>query len=140
MKKFEFTISGNRYNVEVKDFEDSIATVQVNGTTYEVEIHQEVKKTKTPKLVRKEVERKPGEGAVPTKGAGAGALKAPLPGNIFKINVAPGDVVKRGDVLVVMEAMKMENNVLAEKDGVVKVVKVQLGASVLQNDILIEFE
>ena len=39
-----------------------------------------------------EVERKPGEGAVPTKGAGAGALKAPLPGNIFKINVAPGDV------------------------------------------------
>jgi biotin carboxyl carrier protein len=140
MKKFEFTVAGNRYSVEVKDFEDSIATIEVNGTTYEVEVHQEVKKTKTPKLVRKEVVRKPGEGAVPQKATGAGAIKAPLPGNIFKINVAIGDAVKKGDVLMVMEAMKMENNVLAVKDGVVKNIKVALGDAVLQNDILIEFE
>ncbi len=141
MKKFEFTVAGNRYNVELKEFEDSVATIEVNGTTYEVEVHQEVKKSsKTPKLVRKEVVRKPGEGAVPTKGAGAGALKAPLPGNIFKIDVAAGDVVQKGQVLIVMEAMKMENNVLAEKDAVVKNVKVAVGDAVLQNDILIEFE
>ncbi len=140
MKKFDFTVNGNKYNVEVKDFEDSLATIVVNGTAYEVEIHQEVKKTKTPKLVRKEVERKPGEGAVPNKATGAGAIKAPLPGNIFKLNVAVGDTVKKGDVLLIMEAMKMENNVLAEKDAVVKNIKVAVGDAVLQNDILIEFE
>lgn len=140
MKKFEFTVAGNRYNVEVKDFEDAIATIEVNGTTYEVEVHQEVKKTKTPKLVRKEVERKPGEGAVPNKSTGAGAIKAPLPGNIFKIGVAVGDSVSKGDLLLIMEAMKMENNVLAEKDGVIKSIKVGVGDAVLQNDILIEFE
>ncbi len=140
MKKFEFTVAGNRYSVDVKDFEDSIATVVVNGTEYEVEVHQEVKKSKTPKLVRKEVVHKPGEGAVPQKATGAGAVKAPLPGNIFKIEVAVGDKVNRGDVLIVMEAMKMENNVLAEKDGTIKSIKVALGDAVLQNDILIEFE
>ncbi len=140
MKKFKFTVAGNKYDVEIKDFEDSVATIEVNGTTYEVEVHQEVKTPKTPKLVRKEVVRNPGEGAVPTKSTGAGATKAPLPGNIFKINVSVGDAVKRGDVLLIMEAMKMENNVLAEKDGVVKAIKVEVGAAVLQNDILIEFE
>ncbi|MCW3805395.1 biotin/lipoyl-containing protein [Plebeiibacterium marinum] len=140
MKKFEFTIAGNRYNVEIKDFEDSIAQINVNGTAYEVEVHQEVKKSKTPKLVRKPVVREEGEGAVPQKATGAGAIKAPLPGNIFKVNVAVGDTVAHGDVVIVMEAMKMENNVLAVKGGVVKSVKVAVGDSVLQNDILIEFE
>lgn len=141
MKKFDFSVSGNKYNVEVKDFEDSIATVSVNGTVYEVEVHQEKKViSKTPKLVRKAVTRKPGEGAVPQKATGAGAMKAPLPGNIFRIDVAVGDSVSKGDVLLVMEAMKMENNVLAEKDGVVKEIKVGLGDAVLQNDILILFE
>ena len=139
MKKFKFTIAGNEYSAEVKDFEDSLATIEVNGTTYEVEVHQEVKQAKVPKLVRKEVVKKPGEGGVPTKASGAGAVKAPLPGNIFSINVAVGDAVAKGDILLVMEAMKMENNVLAEKDGVVKSVKVSLGDAVLQNDVLIEF-
>ncbi|WP_075591386.1 biotin/lipoyl-containing protein [Labilibacter marinus] len=141
MKKFDFSVAGNKYNVEVKDFEDSVATVSVNGTIYEVEVHQDKKAvSKTPKLVRKAVTPQPGEGAVPQKATGAGAVKAPLPGNIFKIEVAVGDTVVKGDVLLVMEAMKMENNVLAEKGGVVKSIKVGLGDAVLQNDILIEFE
>ncbi len=142
MKKFDFSVSGNKYSVEIKEFEDSMATIVVNGTVYEVELHEEKKSvvSKTPKLVRKTVTNAPGEGAVPQKATGAGALKAPLPGNIFKINVAVGDSVSKGDTLVVMEAMKMENNVLAEKDGVVKNIKVAVGDAVLQNDILIEFE
>ncbi len=142
MKKYDFSIAGNKYSVEVKDFEDSVATIAVNGTVYEVEVHQEKKNvvSKTPKLVRKTVVKDPGEGAVPQKATGAGALKAPLPGNIFRIDVAVGATVTKGDVLIVMEAMKMENNVLAEKDGVVKNIKVAVGDAVLQNDILIEFE
>nr|WP_321410146.1 biotin/lipoyl-containing protein [uncultured Carboxylicivirga sp.] len=141
MKKFEFTIRGNKYQVKVNDFEDNLATIEVNGTQYEVEIHQEVKKAKTPRLVRKEVQRKPGEGFITKKpGGGASKVLAPLPGNIFKVLVAPGDTVKKGDVLLIMEAMKMENNVLAEKEGTVATVKVSVGDAVLQNDILIEME
>ncbi len=141
MKKFQFTIRGNKYQVHLKDIEDSMAKLEVNGTPYEVEIHQEVKKAKTPRLVRKEVQRKPGEGFI-TKKAGAGASKvlAPLPGNIFKVFVKEGDAVKKGDVLLIMEAMKMENNVLAEKDGTVASVKIAVGDAVLQNDVLIEME
>ncbi len=140
MKKFEFTVAGNKYNVVVKDFEDSIATVQVNGTTYEVEVHKEIKKTKTPKLVRKPVINKPEDAKVKQHTNSIPPIKAPLPGNIFKINVAVGDSVKKGDVAIVMEAMKMENNVLVEKDGVVKNIKISVGDAVLQDDVLIEFE
>ncbi|MCG8581088.1 MAG: biotin/lipoyl-binding protein, partial [Bacteroidales bacterium] len=139
MKKFSFTIRGNKYDVHLKDLEENIAQLEVNGTNYEVEIHQEVKKAKTPKLVRKEIQRKPGEGFI-TKKDGGKAIKvnAPLPGNIFKVLVNEGDTVKKGDVLLVMEAMKMENNVLAEKDGTIASIKVSVGDAVLQNDVLIE--
>ncbi len=139
MKKFEFTIRGNKYKVELKDLEDNIATLEVNGTCYEVEIHKEVKKAKTPRLVRKEVKLKPGEGLIQKTEKGK-IVKSPLPGNIFKINVKSGDAVKKGEVLLVMEAMKMENNVLAERDGTVKKIKVNEGDAVLQDDVLMELE
>lgn len=140
MKKFEFTISGNKYQVHIKDFEDNLAQIEVNGTQYEVEVHQEMKKAKTPRLVRKEIQRKPGEGFITKKSGGAVTVKAPLPGNIFKILVKEGDTIVKGDTLLVMEAMKMENNVLAEKDGIVKSIKVAVGDAVLQNDVIIEME
>lgn len=140
MKKFEFTINGNKYEVNLKDVEENIASLEVNGTPYEVEIHREVKSTKTPKLVRSEVKTKPGEGTIKKKATGAATVLAPLPGNIFKILVGVGDVVKKGDTLLIMEAMKMENNVAAEKEGTVKTIRVKVGDNVLQNDVLIELE
>jgi len=139
MKKFEFTIRGNKYKVHIKDFEDNIASLEVNGTPFDVEIHQEVKKAKTPKLVRNEVKLKPGEGLI-QRSAKGNIVKSPLPGNIMKINVAVGDTVKKGDTLLVMEAMKMENNVLAEKDATIKEIKVTTGQAVLQDDVLIIME
>ncbi|NPA36062.1 MAG: biotin/lipoyl-binding protein [Chlorobi bacterium] len=139
MKKFEFTIRGNKYKVEIKDIEDNIATLEVNGSSFEVEIHKELKKAKTPKLVRQEVKLKPGEGLIRKSGKGK-IIKSPLPGNILKINVRTGDKVNKGDVLLVMEAMKMENNVLAEEEGTVKEVKVTEGQAVLQDDVLIIME
>lgn len=140
MKKFEFSISGNKYEVEIKDVEDNIAKIEVNGTPYSVEIHREVKKPKTPKLVRSEVRVKPGEGNIVKSASGGHQVKAPLPGNIFKMLVKEGDTVKKGDVLLIMEAMKMENNVMAEKDGTIKSIKVKVGDNVLQNDTLLEYE
>ncbi len=139
MKKFEFTINGNKYEVNLKDVDENIAHIEVNGTDYSVEIHREIKKNKTPKLVRSEVKTKPGEGQIVKKGAAGGyQVQAPLPGSIFKMLVKEGDEVKKGDVLLIMEAMKMENNVMSEKEGTVKSIRVKVGDNVLQNDVLIE--
>lgn len=141
MKKFKFTISGREYEVEVKDFEDNIAEVEVNGTAYKVEIDKEVKTSKTPKLVRKPVAQKPGEGQIEKKPAATGAgsaIKAPLPGTIVKVNVREGDSVTKGQTILTMEAMKMENSVMAEADGVIQAIRVKEGDAVLQDDVLVE--
>ena len=142
MKKFKFTIRGNDYDVEVKDYEDNIAIVEVNGTQYEVEVHQkEMKTTKTPRLVRSNVpvERKDSK-IKKSVSSRAYSLKAPLPGNIFKILKSEGDEVKKGDTIMIMEAMKMENNIQSEKDGKITSIKVKEGDAVLQNDVLAEIE
>jgi biotin carboxyl carrier protein len=139
MKKYKFTISGDEYDVHVKDIEENIATIEVNGTKYQVEIKGEVKSSKTPKLVRKPIIQQPGEGQIKKQQSSGGtAVKAPLPGTIFKMLVAVGDEVKEGQNLLIMEAMKMENQVLAEKSGQVTAVKVKEGDAVLQDDVLIE--
>lgn len=138
MKKFKFTIRGTEYDVEILQFEDNIAKVEVNGSKYSVEVHKEIRKTKTPVLVRQEVPSPKRRETKIKKSLGSGAIKAPLPGNIMQVFVKAGDEVKRGDKLLIYEAMKMENNVLAEKDGQVKAVKVQVGDSVLEGDVLIE--
>ncbi len=136
MKKFKFKISGNEYGVHIKSIEDNIASIEVNGTPYEVEIERETKATKTPTLVRKVVSKQ--ENIKKREGGSASPVKAPLPGKIMSINVRKGDIVKKGDVLLIMEAMKMENNVLASKDGVVERIKVQPGDNVLEGDVLLE--
>jgi biotin carboxyl carrier protein len=139
MKKFKFKINGQQFDVEVNDFEEKLTVVSVNGTEYEVEVEHEVQKVKTPTLSRKAVVTKPGEGKIKKTAGAAGGFKveAPLPGSIFKINVAVGDTVSEGDCLLIMEAMKMENNVLSEKSGTISAIKVNIGDSVLQNDILL---
>jgi glutaconyl-CoA/methylmalonyl-CoA decarboxylase subunit gamma len=138
MKKFKFTIQGNNYDVEVLDFEDNIAKVEVNGTKYDVEVHKEIKQTKTPFLVRQAVPSPTRGETKIRKSIGATQIKAPLPGNIMQVFVKLGDEVKKGDKLLMYEAMKMENNILAEKDGKVTTLKVQAGDSVLEGDLLIE--
>jgi biotin carboxyl carrier protein len=107
-----------------------------------VEIEQERKKAvKTPKLVRESVVRQPGEGNIKKKVSSGGfPVEAPLPGNIFKLKVKVGDTVAKGDSLLILEAMKMENEVLADQAGVVKDIKVKEGDSVLQNDLLLVIE
>ena len=75
--------------------------------------------------------------AAPAGNAGAVAVKAPMPGTIMKVNVAPGQAVKKGDVLCVLEAMKMENDISAPQDGTVASVNVQKGASVQSEEVLV---
>ncbi len=137
MKKFNFKIRGNEYGVHIKSIEDNIAQIEVNGTSYEVELEREVKATKTPTLVRKVVHTK-AEDIEKKEGGSASPTKAPLPGKILQVKVNIGDKVKKGDVLMIMEAMKMENEVLASKEGVVETIKVNVGDNVLEGDILLE--
>jgi len=143
MKKYNFIINGNNYEVEVLGFEENIARIEVNGTEYKVEVQKELKMTKTPTLVRAEPPKPTRkESKIPrTPGQTTNmAIKAPLPGTIITVLVKPGDKVAMGQKLLTMEAMKMENNVLSEKDGTVKAVLVKPGQAVAQNDILVEIE
>lgn len=149
MKKFSFTINGSDFAVRVRKVEGDKAQLEVNGTPYTITMHQEIKSTKTPVvLVRKEVQTRSGderakENLAPVsagKRPSAKAIKSPLPGNILKINVAEGDSFNEGDTLLVMESMKMENNVLAEKKGKVVKVSTAVGKAVLQDEVLLEIE
>ena len=139
MKKYKFTISGNDYDVHIRDLEDKIAEVDVNGTIYEVEIHNEVRASKTPRLIRKPLEKMPGEGQIKKKEiTGKHEVTAPLPGTILKLNVSVGDVVAEGQNVLVMEAMKMENQIQTTKGGEVLSIKTNVGDAVQQDDVLME--
>lgn len=137
MKKFKFIINGSSFDVSVKGIEKDIAEIEVNGTPFEVEIQ---KAEKDSQLSIKPAGKVEPLAAVPEKNVFGCAIKAPLPGNILKIMVTEGQLVKRSDVLVIMESMKMENNILATEDGVVKKIHIQVGQTVMQDDTLIDFE
>ena len=92
----------------------------------------------TPKLVR--YTPPPPEAPEQLTKQGPSVIKAPLPGTIIDIKVQRGQQVRREQTLIVLEAMKMENNILAEKDGVVKSITVSSGSTVMQGDILMEIE
>ncbi len=144
MKKFNFKIHGNKYDVEVINVEDNIAEIDVNGTVYKVEIDKKIQPTKTPILKRSvvspstEVSASTMKTSKPTDPKGTGTIKSPLPGTILNVIVKEGDRVSIGQKLIVLEAMKMENNVNADKEGVVTSIKVKQGDAVLEGDVLLE--
>lgn len=138
MKKFKFTINGNEYAVDVLEMEDNICKLEVNGTPYTVEIEKKVKSSKTPTIVRP-VAKETSKPEIDKKESGsAHPITAPLPGVVMEVKINPGDIIKKGQLLMVMEAMKMENKVLSDRNGVVESVRVGKGDSVLQGDVLLE--
>ena len=143
MKKFKFTINGNQYETEILSIEENIAEIEVNGTLYKVEVDKAIKTTKTPKLVRPEVvpstDSHPAvaKTSSPSAPKGTGSIKSPLPGVILEMFVKEGDIVKMGQKLLMLEAMKMENNIEADKAGKVVSVLKQKGDNVMEGDILI---
>ncbi len=141
MKSFKFSIFGNEYSVNIAEVEGTVIKLEVNGSEYVVEMEKAIKTTKTPTLVRSQLKSV----ASPTRNTLATdtsltKITAPLPGVILELKVKEGDVVKTGDVLLMMEAMKMENNILAESSGTVTKLHTQKGATVLQGDLLVEIE
>jgi len=143
MKNFKFTINGNEYDAEIIGIEENTAEVSVNGVSYSVEIDRKMQTIKTPKLVRTmavpSTDSHPSvsKTASPSAPKGTGSIKSPLPGVILEIYVREGDTVKIGQKLLMLEAMKMENNINADKEGRVASIKVGKGDSVMEGDILI---
>ncbi|WP_420187220.1 acetyl-CoA carboxylase biotin carboxyl carrier protein [Bacteroides pyogenes] len=143
MKEYKYKINGNLYQVTIGDIEDNIAHVEVNGTPYEVELE------KQPKTVVKPVVRPattaPAAPATPvvkpaTPSTGKSGVKSPLPGVILDIKVNVGDTVKKGQTIIILEAMKMENNINADKDGKITAINVSKGDSVLEGTDLVIIE
>ena len=143
MKKFKFTINGNIYETEVLNIEDNIAEIEVNGTLYKVEVDKTLKTSKTPKLVRPvavpSTDSHPSVAKTSSPGGpkGAGSIKSPLPGVILEMFVREGDEVKMGQRLLMLEAMKMENNIEADKAGKVVSILKHKGDNVMEGDVLI---
>ncbi|WP_195253198.1 biotin/lipoyl-containing protein [Hoylesella timonensis] len=141
MKTFKYIIDGKEYQVEITDVVDNKAQVTVNGKDFQVEMEAQPeaeKKTVTqlPQTDEK-VETEPSTtGQVNTEQA----IKAPLPGVITEIKVSVGDQVKAGDTVVVLEAMKMANNIEAEKDGTVTAICIKQGESVMEDTPLVVIE
>lgn len=137
MKAYKFKINGKEYEVAVNGIEGKIADVTVNGVNYNVELENEVPAAPVAPAAPAQAAAPAAAPAAPAapKAAGAGAGKAivsPLPGVIISVDVKEGAAVKRGQKVAVIEAMKMENEILAEFDGTVTAIHVSKGDSVLE--------
>ena len=146
MKEFKYTINGSPYRVVVVNSDEESVGLEVNGTPYVVEIEQKKKKSisriqrqVTPSSQQREVVTKPSVKR-PVAAAGSIVISSPLPGIILDLRVKAGDTVKKGDTLLVLEAMKMENNIQATSDGKIARVSIQKGDSVLEGDELVVIE
>ena len=142
MKEYKYKINGNLYNVVIGDIEDNIAHVEVNGTHYTVEMEKKPKAEAAPKPVARPAAKPPAAAAPVVKPAAAAksGVKSPLPGVILDIMVNVGDEVKKGQTVIILEAMKMENSINADKDGKITAINVSKGESVLEGTDLIIIE
>ena len=148
MNKYQYKVQGVDYDVEIVSVEGNVAQVNVNGISFEVELKQPINpastlhkpvvaapKPQTAAQTAPKTEAAPKPAAdVPTGGT---KVAAPLPGTITEVKVKVGDTVKDGDTVVVLEAMKMQNNIEAECNGTVAAVLVNKGDTVMEGDALI---
>lgn len=143
MKEYKYTINGNKYEVAINSINDNIANVVVNGEEYEVQMEKEPEPIKKKVVVRPVAQPEAETASAPTSTNKVdlnNAVKSPLPGVITEIKVKVGDEVKAGDTVVVLEAMKMANNLDAEKSGKVTAVLVKEGESVMEDTPLVVIE
>ena len=148
MNKYQYKVQGVDYDVEIEEVEGNVAKVNVNGIRFDVELKQPINPTSSLKKVRVEAPKPVARPAIPTAApaaapaapaasAGAGSpIKAPLPGTIIELKVNVGDTVKRGDCVLVLEAMKMQNNIESEFEGTVTSITVKQGESVMEGATL----
>ena len=149
MKQYKYTINGADYDVTIDSLNGNKAKVIVNGMSFDVEMQGTLNESDLPDAPAADASAPPAapkaaaSAAAPKAAAPAGApgkgtpVKAPLPGVVTAINVNVGQKVKKGETVVVLEAMKMENNIAAECDGTVTSVCVAQGDSVMEGTVLV---
>lgn len=157
--KYQYTVKGVDYEVEIQDIEGNIANVTVNGIPFEVEMKQPVKAGKqkvklggianegasssssAPQSAKASADLQSAASSGQTgnarKAATGKPVVAPLPGTINEIKVKVGDKVNAGDTVVVLEAMKMQNNIDAETSGTIASINVNKGDAVMEGDTLV---
>lgn len=162
MAKYQYTVKGVDYEVEIQDIEGNIANVTVNGIPFEVEMKQPVKAGKqkvklggtanegasssssAPQNAKASADLQSaassgqtGDAGDAGKAASGKPVVAPLPGTINEIKVKVGDKVNAGDTVVILEAMKMQNNIEAETSGTITSINVNKGDAVMEGDTLV---
>jgi biotin carboxyl carrier protein len=142
MNTYKFKIYGHEFETKVVRREEDEVVLSVNGQEYKAYLQPRISKSMakaTPKIVRPIAV--PGEDtrktSAPGEAKGAGVVKAPLPGLILKIPVKVGDTVKAGDTVCIMEAMKMQNNIVATTSGTIGAVSVSEGQTVLEGQEIV---
>ena len=143
MKEYKYTIDGNKYDVAINEVGETTAKVTVNGTEYTVEWEKPVEEKPVVKIQPVAAKPAAATAAAPAPAAApvsGNAIKTPLPGVIIDVKVNVGDTVKKGDTVVVLEAMKMENNINADRDGKVVAIQVAKGDTVADGAALIVLE
>ena len=147
MNKYQYTVKGIDYDVEIEDVENGVAKVNVNGIPFEVVLKQPVRPTSSLKrtkpvtppvapVARESAEAPAGQTQTVADTPGF-QQKAPLPGTISEIRVQVGQHVEAGQTVMILEAMKMQNNIEAEQSGTVSAIAVKQGANVMEGDLLL---
>jgi len=144
VKKYNLTINGNAYSVVIEDATDNHLTAEVNGVSHTINI-ESIENLALLALEAKSPDERIPEPARPSKrfssksspAAGEGAITTPIPGQIMSIHVSKGEKVRKGQKLIILEAMKLENIISATSDGTVKDILVKAGEVVNQDQALI---
>jgi biotin carboxyl carrier protein len=143
MKNFKFKIDDRSYAVDIVHVDGKTATVNVNGVIYEVEVDKKLRTAK-PVMPRKDfvpsTDIPPETSRADTTLNGKTIIRAPLPGKIVDVMVKVGESVSIGQTVICIEAMKMENNIRTDKEGVVTAVNVEANVAVRDGEVLIEIE
>ena len=139
MKTYKFKINKDKYVAKILEYKGDSVVVEVNNGTYYVEIEHEESKVK--KLARS---KKPISNIIPVSTpkakivSGVGSVVAPIPGQIHSILVKEGDMVNVGDPVIILEAMKMESEIVAVASGKVVKITVKLGDNVQEGVVMLE--
>jgi biotin carboxyl carrier protein len=138
MTQYKYKINGKEYEVTINSLSENHADVIVNGTSYDVEMIMEEKSVETVSSRPVRQVSQHSEEAVPAHVDKS--LKSPLPGTILAIKVKVGDTVKEGQTIAILEAMKMENEILAEHDGIVTAINVEKGDNVPEGAVIVSIK
>jgi len=142
MKTYKMEVNGEKFEGRVVEYDGLNAKVEINGIAYKVKMEPEYgKSTEALERPKKVLTLQPSlSGKNVDSLLSPGNVKAPLPGVILDVKIKEGDEVKEGDLLLILEAMKMESEIAASVNGKIKKVNVKVGESVLEDQLLVEIE